>query len=124
MDVQREAVGSPASECADTRPLASALVEVARRWADAQFRLVMLAAEFADSAEWVLESPTTRQKRFVKERDRTCRDCGSRELLEYDHNPAHAKTGHTLTNELELRCAPCHHRRHRGRPSSSVVGEP
>lgn len=57
--------------------------------------------------------PTTRQKRFVKERDRTCRDCGGRELLQYDHDPAHEETGHTLTGELELRCAPCHHRRHR-----------
>lgn len=58
--------------------------------------------------------PTTRQKRFVKERDRTCCDCGSRELLEYDHNPPHEETGHTVTGELELRCASCHHRRHRG----------
>ena len=57
--------------------------------------------------------PTTRQKRFVKERDHTCRDCGSRELLHYDHTPDHAETGHTVTGELELRCAPCHHRRHR-----------
>jgi hypothetical protein len=58
--------------------------------------------------------PSIRQKRFVKERDRACRDCGSHELLEYDHNPAHEQTGHTLTSELELRCASCHHRRHRG----------
>lgn len=57
--------------------------------------------------------PTTRQKRFVKERDQACRDCGSRELLEYDHNPSYEATRHTLTGELELRCAPCHHRRHR-----------
>lgn len=57
--------------------------------------------------------PTTRQKRFVKERDQVCRDCGSRELLQYDHNPDHVESGHTLARELELRCAPCHHRRHR-----------
>jgi len=56
--------------------------------------------------------PTTRQKRLVHERDRSCRDCRRHDLLEYDHVPAHADTGHTVTTELELRCAPCHHKRH------------
>lgn len=56
--------------------------------------------------------PTTRQKRVVKERDRACVDCGRRDLLEYDHKPDHTQTGHTLTAELELRCAPCHDARH------------
>ena len=56
--------------------------------------------------------PTTRQKRLVKERDQTCRDCGRADLLHYDHNPPHHHTGHTLTTELELRCAPCHQHRH------------
>ena len=56
--------------------------------------------------------PTTRQQRVVKERDRRCIDCGSTDLLEYDHNPPHHRTGHTTTDELELRCAPCHRRRH------------
>jgi 5-methylcytosine-specific restriction endonuclease McrA len=56
--------------------------------------------------------PSVRQKRVVKERDRCCVDCGSTDLLEYDHNPSHHHTGHTITDELELRCAPCHHRRH------------
>ena len=57
--------------------------------------------------------PTTRQKRVVKERDRACVDCGRADLLEYDHNPAYETTRHTVTDELELRCAPCHQHRHR-----------
>lgn len=56
--------------------------------------------------------PTTRQQRVVKERDRVCIDCGSHDLLEYDHVPSFAETGHTVVEELELRCAPCHHFRH------------
>ncbi|MGI9624136.1 MAG: DUF222 domain-containing protein [Acidimicrobiales bacterium] len=56
--------------------------------------------------------PTTRQKRVVKARDRTCVDCGRDVLLEYDHVPAYEETGRTVVEELELRCAPCHHRRH------------
>jgi len=59
--------------------------------------------------------PTTRQKRLVKERDHTCTDCGRTDLLQYDHTPAHNQTGHTLTTELKLRCAPCHHKRHTNR---------
>ena len=58
--------------------------------------------------------PTTRQKRVVKERDGACVDCGRTDLLEYDHVPAYEATGHTVVDELELRCAPCHHRRHAG----------
>ncbi len=56
--------------------------------------------------------PTTRQKRLVKERDRVCRDCGRNELLQYDHVPPYEQTGHTITAELQLRCAPCHQQRH------------
>lgn len=55
--------------------------------------------------------PTRRQKRLVKERDIGCVDCGRRDLLEYDHNPPHPQTRHTITTELELRCAPCHDQR-------------
>ncbi len=47
--------------------------------------------------------PNTAQKRFVKERDRVCRDCGRQDLLEYDHVPPHHQTRHTTTDELELR---------------------
>lgn len=56
--------------------------------------------------------PTRRQKRLVKERDRVCRDCGRADLIEYDHVPSYEQTGHTHVDELELRCAPCHRRRH------------
>jgi len=58
--------------------------------------------------------PTARQKRVVKERDRGCIDCGSNELPEYDHEPAFEQTRHTIVDELSVRCAPCHRRRHRG----------
>ena len=56
--------------------------------------------------------PSTRQKRVVKERDRGCVDCGATSLLESDHVPEFAVTGRTVVDELQLRCAPCHHRRH------------
>ena len=51
--------------------------------------------------------PTTRQKRVVKERDRACIDCGSTELLEYDHVPDFEQSQRTLVDELQLRCAVC-----------------
>ena len=56
--------------------------------------------------------PSTRQKRVVKERDQTCVDCGAAALLQYDHVPDFDITHHTVVDELELRCAPCHQRRH------------
>lgn len=56
--------------------------------------------------------PSTRQKRVVKEREPACRDCDRRELLEFDHVPAFEETGHTIIEELEVRCSPCHRRRH------------
>jgi len=57
--------------------------------------------------------PTARQKRLVKTRDQNCTDCGRNQLLEYDHVPQFETTGHTITTELELRCAPCHGKRHK-----------
>jgi hypothetical protein len=56
--------------------------------------------------------PTARQKRVVHERDRCCSDCGSTDLLEYDHVPDFGESGRTRVDELVLRCASCHHRRH------------
>lgn len=56
--------------------------------------------------------PSTRQKRLVKERDRVCADCGREDLLEYDHVPPYQQTRYTTIDELQLRCAPCHHKRH------------
>lgn len=56
--------------------------------------------------------PSVRQKRVVKERDRVCVDCGRRDLLEFDHNPPYEQTEHTVVEQLELRCSPCHRERH------------
>jgi hypothetical protein len=56
--------------------------------------------------------PSTRQKRVVKERDRACVDCGASTLLQYDHVPDYDVSRRTVVEELQLRCAPCHHRRH------------
>ncbi len=56
--------------------------------------------------------PTTRQKRVVKERDQACVDCGRRELLTFDHVPEFETSRRTVVDKLELRCAPCHWKRH------------
>ncbi len=58
--------------------------------------------------------PTTAQRRVVMEtHNHECIDCHSTDLLELDHNPPYRETGHTVTHELEPRCAPCHRARHR-----------
>lgn len=58
--------------------------------------------------------PTTRQKRVVLEaHNHECVDCQNTDLLELDHNPPYQQTQHTVTTELEPRCAPCHRARHR-----------
>ena len=57
---------------------------------------------------------TTRQKRVVMEtHGHECADCQSTELLELDHNPPFEQSRRTVTDELELRCGPCHRARHR-----------
>lgn len=59
--------------------------------------------------------PTTRQRRVVMEsHNHECVDCQATDLLELDHNPPYHQTGHTITSELQPRCAPCHRARHRG----------
>ncbi len=58
--------------------------------------------------------PTARQRRVVHEAHRgRCVDCGSTDLVQYDHQPAYETTRRTTTDELECRCPSCHHRRHR-----------
>jgi hypothetical protein len=58
--------------------------------------------------------PTTRQQRVTHEAHRgRCVDCGSTDLLQYDHEPAYETSRHTITDELRCRCPACHHRRHR-----------
>ena len=65
--------------------------------------------------------PTTRQKRVVLEaHNHECVDCQSPDLLELDHNPPFEQTKHTVTTELEPRCAPCHRVRHRREAMVSV----
>jgi hypothetical protein len=48
----------------------------------------------------------------VKERDRRCVDCGSTDLLQYDHDPDFETSQRTVVEELQLRCAICHRARH------------
>ncbi len=58
--------------------------------------------------------PTTRQKRVALEtHNHQCTDCQTTDLLELDHNPPYEQTKHTITSQLEPRCAPCHRARHR-----------
>ena len=57
--------------------------------------------------------PTARQKRVVRERDRACVDCGSVDLIQYDHVPDFDVSRRTVVDELQCRCAPCHRTRHR-----------
>lgn len=67
--------------------------------------------------------PTTRQKRVVLEtHNHECVDCQSTDLLELDHNPPYEQTRHTVTTELEPRCAPCHRARHRFDTGSTNTG--
>ncbi|MEZ5280451.1 MAG: HNH endonuclease [Acidimicrobiales bacterium] len=70
--------------------------------------------------------PTPRQMRLVKARDKACVDCGRRDLLVYDHVPPFEASGHTSTAELELRCSPCHTKRHdqHDRSAHSLVRRP
>ena len=56
--------------------------------------------------------PSTRQKRVVRERDRACVDCGSTDLLQYDHDPPYAQSKRTVVEENKLRCWRCHKKRH------------
>jgi hypothetical protein len=57
--------------------------------------------------------PTVRQRRVVRERDGGCVDCGSTDLLQYDHVPPFEVTQRTVVDELQVRCVMCHHARHR-----------
>jgi hypothetical protein len=66
--------------------------------------------------------PTPRQKRVVHERDRSCVDCGSTDLLRYDHQPDYEQTRRTIIEEVEIRCAPCHHKRHAKQTAAEPAG--
>ncbi len=67
--------------------------------------------------------PTTRQKRVVSAKHHQSVDCGTTILIEYDHNPTYQQTGHTITTELEPRCAPCHKARHRAANQTKAANQ-
>ena len=95
----------------DGTPIAGSVVE--RIATDAFLRVLIHDADRRPiNASKRQRHPTTRQKRVVRERDRNCVDCGSTDLLRYDHHPDYEQTRHTIIEELKLRCAPCHHKRH------------
>jgi hypothetical protein len=95
----------------DGTPITSTALE--RLAPDAFFRALIHDAEGRPiNVSRRRRHPDARQRRLVRERDRVCVDCGSSELLEFDHVPDHRITGRTTTDELQLRCAPCHRRRH------------
>ena len=97
----------------DGTPISGSIVE--RIAPDSFLRLLIHDAERRPiNASGRHRHPTDRQKRVVKERDRHCVDCGSKLLLQYDHEPPFEDSLRTLVDELELRCAPCHTRRHDG----------
>ena len=87
--------------------------EVAALVGESFIRVLVHDAETGDlNASGRQRHPTLRQKRVVNEKDRVCVDCGREDLLEYDHVPAYEVTGRTVVDELRLRCAPCHRKRH------------
>ena len=88
---------------------------IARQLDDAYIRLLIHDVEGRPiDASNRRRHPTTRQARLVGEQHHhQCIDCGTTDLLEFDHNPPYEQTGHTITTELEPRCAPCHRARHR-----------
>jgi hypothetical protein len=95
----------------DGTPIAGSVVE--RLISDAFLRVLIHDADGRPiNASGRQRHPTTRQKRVVRERDRACVDCGTTDLLRYDHDPDYEQTHHTVIDELKVRCAPCHHKRH------------
>ncbi len=95
----------------DGTPIAGSVVE--RLASDAFLRALIHDAEGRPiNASDRQRHPTKRQKRVVRERDPRCVDCGSIDLLSYDHVPDFAISHQTIVDELEPRCAPCHRARH------------
>ncbi|MGZ4765638.1 MAG: hypothetical protein ACXV6M_08255 [Ilumatobacteraceae bacterium] len=101
----------------DGTPIADSVVE---RLASGAFLRVLIhdAERRPINASSRRRHPTPRQKRVIHERDRACVDCGSTDLLRYDHEPDYEHTHHTIVEEVRLRCAPCHHKRHARQGSS------
>jgi hypothetical protein len=95
----------------DGTPVAGSVVE---RVAPASLLRVLIhdAEGHPINASGRRRHPSVRQQRVVHERDRGCVDCGATTLLELDHEPAYALTGHTVIDELRERCWTCHRARH------------
>ena len=106
----------------DGTPIAGSVVE--RIAPDGFLRVLIHDAEGRPiNASGRHRHPTARQRRVVRERERACVDCGSTDLLEYDHDPDFEQSHQTVVDELWLRCWRCHHARHR-RGSAADPGEP
>ena len=95
----------------DGTPIAGSVVE---RVAPASLLRVLIhdAERRPINASGRRRHPSARQQRVVHERDRGCVDCGATTLLELDHEPAYALSGHTIVDELHERCWTCHRARH------------
>ncbi len=126
------------AEPANTRPATAErsftdqLTELAAAWSQSQHRIVMLAVALADSAEWILAGSRTPAHHIAAIAD--VEPCTAREWLRVGKRvrglptTATAFANGTLSyakvralivvatpdneEELELRCAPCHHQRH------------
>jgi hypothetical protein len=138
---------------ASSGPIAKQLLALIDVFARSQRELVVVAAEFADSAEWVLAGATNPARWLadacevevctarewirigrrllelpviadayadgalsyskVRTLTRVATPDSEADLLEYDHDPDYSTSHRTVTDELELRCAPCHQHRHR-----------
>ncbi len=79
-------------------------------WSTSQRTVIGLAADFADSSEWMTTTTASAAHWIAGVAD--IEVSTAREWSEYDHVPDYATTGHTVVEELQLRCAPCHQRRH------------
>ncbi|MEO5839056.1 MAG: hypothetical protein ABIQ73_06280 [Acidimicrobiales bacterium] len=105
----------------DGTPIAGSVVE--RLISTAFLRVLIHDAERRPiNASGRHRHPTTRQKRVVRERDRACVDCGTTDLLRYDHRPDYEQSRHTIVDEVEIRCAPCHHKRHAKQAAAGAAG--
>jgi hypothetical protein len=98
--------GTPISDHAVTKLLDDAFVRL----------LIHDANRWPINASSRRRHPTDRQKRVVHARAHAkCVDCGSTDLLQYDHDPDYTISKRTVVDELVCRCSPDHARRHASR---------
>jgi hypothetical protein len=88
--------------CDDGTPICDTII--AQLVPDAFLRVLIHDADAKPiNASGKQRHPTARQRRVVKERDRSCVDCGRHDLAEYDHVPAYETSRRTIVDELQLR---------------------